>query len=273
MKRLSLVDRVSEADFKQLFYHSHTLTEFVFSLGILNFGGETYFLLKKRLKDLSLDPKKQWRGNKVLHPHPVFVSDDVYFAPHVKHAGREVRDRLLRERKLPYRCAICGNDGVWNGKPLILQVDHINGDHYDNRLENLRFLCPNCHTQTANFSGKNIHRKGKTSFAEIKAISNIDRLYVNEPGVPALKKDLHCSFCGKPITRFSESGLCPECAAKKQRKVKDRPSGETLLKEVQELGFAEVGRKYGVLGNAIKKWLREEGLPWHTSDLELIKKG
>lgn len=49
---------------------------------------------------------------------------------------------------------MCENIGVWNGKKLSLQLDHINGDHSDNRLENLRFLCPNCHTQTETYCSK-----------------------------------------------------------------------------------------------------------------------
>jgi len=52
------------------------------------------------------------------------------------------------------RCEICGQDPEWNGKPLILQIDHINGNRKDNRLENLRIVCPNCHTQTETFSCK-----------------------------------------------------------------------------------------------------------------------
>ena len=62
---------------------------------------------------------------------------------------------LINENRLEYKCAECGNRGEWLGKPLSLQLDHINGKNNDHRIENLRFLCPNCHTQTDTYSGKN----------------------------------------------------------------------------------------------------------------------
>src|SRR5690242_1580081 len=70
----------------------------------------------------------------------------------------KVSDTTIKKyalRKLEYRCKECGNQGFHNGKSLILHLDHINGNHTDNRLENLRFLCPNCHSQTNTYCGKN----------------------------------------------------------------------------------------------------------------------
>lgn len=66
-----------------------------------------------------------------------------------------LKQRLLKEGHLVNRCALCGLPPVWRDEPLVLVLDHINGDSADNRLENLRLLCPNCNSQQPTFAGKN----------------------------------------------------------------------------------------------------------------------
>jgi predicted RNA-binding Zn-ribbon protein involved in translation (DUF1610 family) len=68
--------------------------------------------------------------------------------------------RALREIGVLYACQACGIKAEWNGKPIVLHVDHVNGDWLDNRKGNLRFLCPNCHSQTSTFAGKFKNKKG-----------------------------------------------------------------------------------------------------------------
>ena len=73
-----------------------------------------------------------------------------------------MRRTIIKENLLPYKCAICGNT-EWNGKTLSLELDHINGINNDNRLENLRFLCPNCHSQTTTYGSRN-QQKNESSY-------------------------------------------------------------------------------------------------------------
>ncbi len=67
--------------------------------------------------------------------------------------------RLLREGLKPERCEGCGLT-EWQGRPLSFELHHINGDGHDNRIENLQLLCPNCHSQTDTWGGRNKARRG-----------------------------------------------------------------------------------------------------------------
>lgn len=87
------------------------------------------------------------------------LSIDRVFFSGSRVSGSVTKKAVLRYSLLPYECLLCGNKGVHNSEELVLQLDHINGDRRDNRLENLRFLCPNCHSQTPTFTGKNCGRK------------------------------------------------------------------------------------------------------------------
>jgi len=90
----------------------------------------------------------EFAKNKKKTNDEVFVEESTIARHHVK-------KRLLEQKLIPYICDDCGNDGNWNGKKLVLQLEHKNGKNNDNRLENLAFLCPNCHTQTKTYAAKN----------------------------------------------------------------------------------------------------------------------
>ena len=63
--------------------------------------------------------------------------------------------RALSETGRGYRCVDCGVEDSWNGKPLVLEIDHIDGNWLDSRAGNLRYLCPCCHSQTPTYRGRN----------------------------------------------------------------------------------------------------------------------
>lgn len=75
----------------------------------------------------------------------VFVENSTY-------SRHRLKERIIKQKLIEYICADCGNIGEWNGKKLVLHLEHKNGKSNDHRLENLTFLCPNCHTQTETYS-------------------------------------------------------------------------------------------------------------------------
>ncbi len=77
-----------------------------------------------------------------------------------------IKRRLLMAGKLANRCDICGLS-EWLGKPISVQIDHINGVRDDHRIENLRMLCPNCHSQTETFAGKKRRLQGKQPLSRV----------------------------------------------------------------------------------------------------------
>lgn len=86
-------------------------------------------------------------------------SDDQLLVENAPYWSNTRLSKILLRKGMLYVCVKCGNDGNWNGEPLSLQVDHISGTGNDNRIENLRFLCPNCHTQTPTWGSRNLGKK------------------------------------------------------------------------------------------------------------------
>jgi hypothetical protein len=137
------------------------------------------------------------------------------------------------------RCELCGQDENWRGRRMSMILDHVNGVRNDNRLENLRIVCPNCAATLDTHCG----RKART-IPDLRACARCGNSFR-----PRYRDHRYCSReCG---TRWDRTGV-PRPAAR----TAERPSYEQLTAEVKRLGFCAVGRKYGVSDNAIRKWVR-----------------
>ncbi len=91
-------------------------------------------------------------------PRPVKLPSNEFFAAGVYRSRTYLKLRLIEEGHKIAACEVCGLR-EWREAPLSLALHHVNGDRDDNRVANLRLLCPNCHSQTDTFAGRNGHRR------------------------------------------------------------------------------------------------------------------
>lgn len=138
-----------------------------------------------------------------------------------------LKKRLYKEGLKKPKCELCGQGEKWMGKHMSLILDHINGVNNDNRIENLRIVCPNCNATLDTHGGKNIKNK----------------------------KDKIEYFCICGNSKSKSSKKCKACYVNDSRKV-DRPPYEELILLINELGYVGTGKKYGVSDNSIRKWVK-----------------
>lgn len=124
------------------------------------------------------------------------------------------------------KCTICNQPSTWNGNTLTLQLDHINGNRFDNRIENLRFICPNCHSQTETFGNK---RRS-----------------------PKILKINPCDLCGLPC-KGKVSKYCMRCSNKVNNPIKFQVSKEELTNLLDEYPMTKIGEIFNVSDNAVRK--------------------
>lgn len=215
--------------------NSTSITQILKKLNLTPSGGN-FYTIKRKILLLCLDTShftgqgylkgKNHNWAKETPLKDILVEKSTYGG-----GGRHLKKKLFKAGLLEDKCYQCGLT-FWRGEKLSLEIEHINGNHFDNRIENLTILCPNCHSLTPTYRGR--------------------KLRGNKRSLP--KKNI-CLKCGSERSKNSKSGLCIKCV--KKRKVENRPSKEQLLKEISESNFCAVGRKYGVTDNAIRKWLKQ----------------
>lgn len=150
-------------------------------------GGANYKQVHLNVERLELDTS-HWKGRghgktcSYLKPGQRRPLEDILVenSPHV--STNNLKTRLYKEGLLTDKCEICGLGPEWNGQPLVFALDHINGNNRDNRLKNLRLLCPNCDSQQPTF------RRPKTN-----------------------RFSRFCPDCGERVSYRSKSGYCKDC--------------------------------------------------------------
>lgn len=157
--RNSVVWKFSREEIQEFFDISSTISEILILIGLTN-RGSNFKTLKCRTVEDNIDLtlfKINKSKNRKPRRYKNFNLDDVLIEKST-YSRHSLKRRLLELGKLINKCVECGIGPIYNNRPLSLQLDHINGICDDNRLSNLRILCPNCHSQTESFAGKNIKK-------------------------------------------------------------------------------------------------------------------
>ena len=139
-------------------------------LGISPKGGNLR-TVKNKIEKMNLDMShftgSRWNKGLTSDDHPSIKKKEIseILIENSGWGSHNIKIRLLKEGLKEYKCECCGNT-EWNGKPIPLELHHLNGIHTDNRLENLQILCPNCHALTENYSGKVVSAQLETTEVE-----------------------------------------------------------------------------------------------------------
>ena len=253
------LDSISDTDFTEIVNTSRLWKEVFTKCGYVNYKAVKF--IKERCKKLNLDishiigenwAKEKYSGN------PKYTLDEICVENSWYTNGPQLFKRLKRELKWEHKCSGCnGTTHVYKGeiKPIPLQVEHINGNHFDNRIENLTFLCANCHSFTDTYCGRNIKRgkRGEKLIKEKlpKKESNTKKEN-SEENKKVVKENKKCLDCNIDVRK--DSKRCLDCYRKANRKV-ERPSYEKLIEELKSKNYCQLGSEYGVSDNTIRKWI------------------
>ena len=228
----------SEEDLRNLVADSYSMRELQRKMGYSSLGAN-FKTIRNRLKKygISTDHFKPVARDSTKRTFENVFCKDSTASQHC------LREWYLKGKYTEYKCSICGLLPFWNDQELSLTLDHINGYNHDNRLENLRWICPNCDRQLSTFGNKSIKEQNKNREVEKN----------------------FCIDCGKQISKYATR--CLSCAGKFCHP-SEKPSKEKLLEQIYKCNgnFERVASAYGINSNSVRKWCRFYGLSPYAKD-------
>ena len=234
----SLLNKYSQAELKQIIQKSFSYKDLAENLGYTAFSGDLKNFLQNKIQNFDISHFYQKKDQKRIKR-----TQENVFCKNSTADQKTLKDWYRKGQYTNYRCSICNLEPYWQNKPLTLILDHINGENHDNRLQNLRWVCPNCNQQLDTTNGKN------------KKI---------------LKKKYYCQICGQEVTK--EGCLCRECSLKKRTiPLQQMPTTREELKQlIRTETFVQIGKIFNVSDNTIRKWCDKFNLPRKKTDINKI---
>lgn len=248
--------RTSEEEYREAVANSISLTGVCKYLGIIPAGGN-FQTIKNNIAKYNLDTS-HFLGQ-AHNLGKIFIETPV--------ARSTIKKRLIKERG--HQCEKCKNT-TWFDIPITLEVEHIDGNSTNNDFKNLLLYCPNCHSQTPTW------RRAKSSFIEdplkicpgcqgkkrpssqlCKYCNYKDRKNKTGPTASLETNKVKNCACGTVIAESSKQ--CIKCAHDKQKRIV-WPDVNVIVAGVKETSYSAMSRKLGVSDNAIRKYLRSQGI-------------
>lgn len=244
---MRIMDNFTKEQLDEIVKNNYNFKACLRILGYTNPSGDTVKAFKQKLKDLNISTEHfknsiilKDNNQKIINPETELFIED---SPFQQSTLRKYYEKIFPQT----RCSICNLLPQWNEKKLIFILDHINGKNHDNRLENLRWVCPNCNSQLSTTGSRNCN---KTPIKD--------------------KKMNYCIDCGQAISL--KSTRCLNCEQQWREKMDkaNRPNRELLKILVRNKSFAEIGRDYNVSSKMVSKWCLKENLPHLKKDINMF---
>lgn len=242
----------TKEDYIKAAQNSFSIAQMCVELGVKPIGGN-YQTIKNKIKEYNIDIShftgRAWNQGKRYRMINKPKSLEEILKENSPYQSFKLKERLLESGLKERKCECCNNT-EWLGKPIKLELHHINGNHDDNRLENLQLLCPNCHSYTDTYRGRN-----KIRYEEKKEKIVLVTYEEKKIKEKIEKPKRYCLTCGKELTNSQTKFCSNECAIQSYRKRVDKEELINAL-EANDYNLTKVGKIYNVSANAIKKWCK-----------------
>ena len=251
---MALIDNYTKEELEEIVKNSKSIKEVISKLGYSTNGGSNSKTVKNRIEKygISIEHFTSTVNPTIRTEENVFIEDST--------ASQAVLRRwYFKGKYTPYTCSICGQLPEWQGKELTLILDHINGHNHDDRLENLRWVCPNCNQQLDTTGTKR-------GFSHLKKVKLETKEEIKKEEKP--KKQHLCIDCGNPCS--SNATRCQKCDNEHRKAishVNDLITREELKKLIRTMPFTKIGEQFNISDNAVRKWCDRFDLPRRKSEI------